>query len=306
MMATEQGFKVCRLRDVSGGGEATIVPELGGIVSSLRLPWAGESREVLFRHPHFWDPGAERTRGGIPFLFPVCGRMQRDGASGVYIVGGRVYAMKIHGFSMRGPWQTIRADETAVTVALADSAESRTQYPFAFRLNLTFRFEQGAFLIDQTYENTGKVPLPYYAGFHPYFLTPDPGAGKDSVILDYAPVARWAYNATLTDIAGKVAAPALPTRITDPAINEALTEVGADREVRLRYPDGVVLHTRADGVEDPAMFRFVQLYTMDDRPFFCVEPWMGFPNGMNTVDGVRWLAAGAVEHGCLRVWTSRA
>ena len=36
---------------------------------------------------------------------------------------------------------------------------------------------------------------------------------------------------------------------------------------------------------------------MADQPFFCVEPWMGHPNAMNTVAGVHWLAPGGSVRG---------
>lgn len=305
MVEVYEGFQVYRIRAAHGTSEACIVPELGGIVSSLRLPGPGGPREVLYQHPHFWDPAAERTRGGIPFLFPVCGRLERDGMSGAYLLDGKLRTMKIHGFSMRGPWSVVRSGTHDLTLAFGDTAASRDAYPFAFRLELTFRFEGAGFVIDQTYTNPGAAAFPYYAGFHPFYLTPAPGAGKEQTMLDYRPTGRWVYNQRLTDVCGSEAAPALPRSVTDPAVNEVLTRVGEDREVRLVYPDGMVLHSRADGIEDKALFPFVQLYTMSDRPFFCVEPWMGFPNALNTVAGARWLPAGATEHGRLSVWSSQ-
>jgi galactose mutarotase-like enzyme len=205
---------------------------------------------------------------------------------------------------MREPWQVVKADDVSLTVRLVDSGPSRTAFPFPFRLTLTFRFDAGAFAIDQAYENTGTRTMPYYAGFHPFFATPEPAQGKEATQLDYKPVCHWVYNDTLTDVCRTAAPPAMPRSVADPAINEMLTRVETDREVRLRHPDGWVIHTRADGIEDAGMFPFVQLYTMPDRPFFCVEPWMGFPNALNTASGARWLAPGQSEHGRLMVWTS--
>ena len=55
----------------------------------------------------------------------------------------------------------------------------------------------------------------------------------------------------------------------------------------------------AGGIDDPSFFSYVQLYTIPEQPFFCVEPWMSFPNAMNTVSGVRWLQPGQTECGIL-------
>lgn len=304
MKVSENGCVVYRLSAADGHGEATIVPALGAVVSSLRLPGPAGLREVLYQHPHFWDPAVERTRGGIPFLFPVCGRLERGGAAGTYLLDGQLHDLKIHGFAMRVPWQVVKADDVSLTARLVDSEVSRAAFPFPFRVTLTFRFEAGAFVIDQAYENPGTRAMPYYAGFHPFFATPEPGQGKETTRLEYKPVSRWLYNDRLTDICGNEPPPDLPRSVADPLIGETLTRVGADREVRLVHADGVVVHSRADGVEDEEMFPYVQLYTMPDRPFYCVEPWMGFPNALNTVSGARWLAPGRTEHGRLTVWTS--
>lgn len=304
MITTQNGVEVYTIKAADGSAEADVVPALGAIVSALRLPWGAGLRDVLFRHPFFWDAQSERTRGGYPFLFPICGRLERDGLAGGYLYDGRVYQMKNHGFSMRMPWSVVAAETSAITVELRDTAETRVQYPFGFRVTLRFVVRQGALIIEQDYANTGSAPMPYYAGFHPYYLTALPGEGKELTRIRYTAQSQLRYNARLTDIAGREAAPGLPNRITAPELNERLTEVAPGTAVDLLYPDGVVLHTLAEGLEDPRMFPFVQLYTMEDRPFFCVEPWMAFPNALNTVKGCRWLAPGQRERGLLKAWTS--
>jgi galactose mutarotase-like enzyme len=300
----QHGYGVFRIRAADGSAEACVVPELGGIVSSLRLPGPGGLQEVLFQHPFFWETHAERTRGGLPFLFPTCGRLERNGQPGAYLYDGLVYQMTIHGFGMRLPWSVRKADASSVTLVLHDTDATRVQYPFAFEVALTYRVLPGRLLIEQEYRNPGRVPLPYYAGFHPYFLTPAAGAGKDKVRINFRAVSRLFYNERLTDVVGRGAAPALPAGVSDAALHECLAEVRDNKEVELQFPGGLVLHIAADGVEDHDMFPYVQLYTAAEQPFFCVEPWMGFPNALNTVRGCRLLAPGHAERGVLRVWTS--
>ena len=147
--------------------------------------------------------------------------------------------------------------------------------------------------------------MPYYAGFHPYFRTPAPGEGKEKVLLDYKPVRAFRYNERFTDLAEPVPPPAVPVGVHSEAVLEQrLTRVGDDRELRVVIPGGPAIHMAAEGVEDPDLFPYIQLYTMADKPFFCVEPWMGFPNALNTVAGARWLKPGQSERGMLRVWVT--
>ena len=178
MVETEQGFKVYRIRAAAGGGEAAIVPDLGAVVSSLRLPGPGGLREVLFRHPHFWDPAAERTRGGIPFLFPICGRLERNGQSGAYLFDGHVYEMKIHGFAMRGPWEVVKADGSSLTVRLTDSPASLRQFPFSFRITLVFRFEGGLSSSIRRTRIPGSSHFPFMQVSIPIFSRQSPGPAR--------------------------------------------------------------------------------------------------------------------------------
>lgn len=299
------GFKVYTIKASDGSGEAQIVPDLGANVSSLKLPWKDGLRETLYLHPFYWERKSERTRGGFPFIFPICGRLERDGEAGVYLYEGVRYKMANHGFSMRVPWNvTDNSEDDSIVLSLRDNNLTLNEYPFPFEVRLRFRIAAGMFTIEQDYINPGKEPIPYYAGFHPYFATPAPGQGKERVKLDYRPIEQWTYNNRLTDIITRDSPPSVPSIVSDSSLNEKLTRVGLDKEVRLIFPEGHTLHVCAEGIRDRDMFPFVQLYTMPDRPFFCVEHWMGFPNAMNTVKGCRWLGPATSEQGIMRVWTS--
>ena len=187
-------------------------------------------------------------------------------------------------------------DDTLI-LRLEDTDATRAMYPFRFEVVLTYRAERNALVCEQSYVNRGDVPMPYYAGFHPYFRTPVAGAGKETVALDYKPIRAFRYNERFTDLAEEVPPPAVPVGAHAAAVLEQrLTMVGSERELRIAMPDGLVIHMAAD------IFPYVQLYTMTDKPFFCVEPWMAFPNALNTVAGARWLKPGQTERGVLRVW----
>jgi len=214
--------------------------------------------------------------------------------------------MQSHGFGPRIPWKVLATDrDDTLILQLTDTDATRQMYPFRFEVRLTYRAEKDALACEQIYSNRGNVAMPYYAGFHPYFRITAPGEGKEKVLLDYKPVRAFKYNERLTDLAGETALPSLPAAVTDPTINERITRVGEDRETKLALPDGLTIHMAAEGVEDSDLFPYIQLYTMADKPFFCVEPWMGFPNALNTVAGARWLKPGQSERGMLRMWITK-
>lgn len=297
------GIRVFALASADGRVHADIVPELGGIVSSLRLPDAdGRPRECLFQHPWFWGPPTGELRGGIPPLFPVCGRLLKDGTRGLYHVDGRPYVLPIHGFSFRFPWQVVAARAPGVLhLRLADSAATRQMYPFAFELDLIHSVSAEGLSSCLTVRNTGDTPMPYYAGFHPYFLTPPPGAGKEQTRFAARPLARHLYNATKTDLVGSAPPPAFPMPIVAVDVNELLLEVGDRGTTRLMWPDGFTLVQRAT-----PLFRYRQFYTLPDQPFFCDEPWMAPPGSLNRPGAPRMLPPGQAESGTVCLATGTA
>lgn len=286
-----------------GHTRATFVPEKGGIGSSIIMPFNGEGRELLFQHTHFWEKGNSSLPGGWPFIFPICARLERMGAEGNYLYDGQIYFLPIHGFAPITPWEVKDTSEPdTIILTLRDNKSTLEHYPFSFFIELKYQVSEGVLICSQRYSNTDNKPLPYYAGFHPYFLTPPAGNGKEKVMLNYEPTRRFRYNQKLTDLVGTQELFSLPASIADPTINEQLVELGTNKTITLNYPDGFTVNLLADGVEDPNLFSYVQLYTQSNAPFICVEPWMSFPNALNSVAGVRWLQPGKNEHGMLKLW----
>lgn len=289
----QHGLQVWTVVSPDGGTRASIVPALGAAVSSLLWPAPVAGRELLFQHEWFWDPARAETRGGIPILFPNCGRLLRDGAPGAWAYGGREYHLPIHGFAMRRPWVVLddrRSHE--LVLGLVDSRETREGFPFAFELTLRFAVAERRFSCEVTVRNRGVEALPCGLGFHPYFRTPPPGAGKEDVIIT-APVARRRrYDATYTDFEGDLPAPGEWT-VRDPDFSTSLMETEQDAVARIRWPDGLALRIGARGGDGGFQARHLQMYTVPELPFICVEPWAGRPNDLNRGHGPLWLAGGA-------------
>ncbi|MFT3742090.1 MAG: aldose epimerase [Gammaproteobacteria bacterium] len=278
--------------------QAQFLPDRGAMGCSLIMPGSNGPRELLFLHDYFNDPNEKRFTGGWPFCFPVCGRLKRYGQEGYYYYDGQVYQLDIHGFASQLPWEVVDFGEQHLHMRLSATAATLAQYPFEFEIELAYHISRGLLECRQTYKNKGARPMPYYAGFHPYFATPGLKQGKANVVFNCEPVKSLAYNETLTDLIGGCETFPLPTSITAD-INERLLVLGQNKTTQLTYPDGDILKMTVTGVEDPNLFPYLQIYTPLKQPFICIEPWMGHPNALNSVEGVRWLAPGASEHGDL-------
>lgn len=301
-MLKQSQFDCISIQSLDGSSEITCVPQRGGALSSIIMPGISGPRELLFQHDYFWDNEIDDLPGGLPLAFPVFARLERQGQRGAYLYEGNLYHLPIHGFAWQEAWEAAVTDTHRLVLTLSDNARTRKQYPFSFRIELCYELHRAELICHQTYTNLSDKPMPYSAGFHPYFLTPAFTHGKEAVQLDFAPERCFTYNDQFTDLVGDKPVFALPTAITRPEVNEQLTRVGHDKEIRLTYPDGDRIHLCAEGIEDENLFPFVQLYTIPDKPFFCAEPIMAPPNAMNTVSGMRWLQPGQSERGLLRLW----
>lgn len=166
----------------TSGGQALIVPALGGMVHSLRLRvrpqdgvsevLRGDSPEELFANPWF--------RGRI--LFPFNDRIP----GGQYSFGGKTYRMEsnaddgsaIHGFLYREGLTLIaqNADADGASLVLELEAERchRPAYPWMIGFRVEYRLEGSSFLLRMTARNMGSDLAPLAFGWHPYFCLPGP------------------------------------------------------------------------------------------------------------------------------------
>lgn len=253
-------MKEYRIRD-NAGTQAVILPEKGATVISLQK----NGVEFLYRDMDNLA-SSERPRCGIPFLFPIFGRLK----DGKYIWDGLEYAMQIHGFGHTSPWQVAVHTENTLRLVLEETEETLAQYPFRFRVTLEFTLSQGVFTIGQTYENLDEKPMPYNYGFHPYFLTDKLENLRVETTAD-----------TFFDFA--VGGRAFGQGSVSLTVPEGAPETGA-AFMGVRAP--TVLHNGAEGkrltLEFDHSFHTHVLWTQAGKKFLCVEPVNGTANGLNT------------------------
>jgi len=295
-MPLTQPIEFIELIDKTSSTKALFIPEYGGMISSLQM----QGRELMYLTDIFYDQEANDLRGGLALCFPVVGRLKWQNELGAYHYNDSVYHLPIHGFSWLMPWSVKAQSRDQLTLTLSDNERTHEMYPFKFEIQLHYEIAHNKLICRQSYKNLDDKPLPYYAGFHPYFRVEKSEDNNSDVTLNYNPMRRFLYNPDYTDILREMPLFNLPSRITNPDLNEQLTQLGQIKVVTLQYQNGDSLHMTAEGVEDPNLFPYIQLYTVPDEPFFCVEPWMRYPNAMNRED-VRWLSPGQSEHGMLTI-----
>lgn len=281
-----------------GRARATLIPERGGLLSSLVLKAPdGDALPLLWMPPDFVASESGWPGGGLPICFPFAGRVFHDGQPFQYELAGAIRPMAIHGFAYGLPWSVKSAGNDAIELELTDSEATHKLYPFKYNLLARYELSETSLKVSISVRHDGAVngagSMPVALGLHPYFVAPWQG----SELADYrlSTSATRQYRVTPSGGAGKGApfpsdAAETRGRLTEPVFGNLILGSMTKPEARLvdeRRRTAIDVSWKNDG-----QIGYVVLWTKPDQGFHCVEPWMGLPDAVNNGQGIRWLAAG--------------
>ena len=269
---TKHGVNYATLTLTDGAYAFTVTPEKGGMATSFTK----NGVEYLWLRDGNFE-STDRPRCGVPILFPSCSKP--DG--GVHIFDGAAYPIEVHGFADLVPWQVAKADDEAIELTLTPNGLTKFVYPFDFALTMRYTLQGARAGLALTVKNTGKKPLPFSVGFHPYFAV----SKLENVKFDIT-------AATCSEDA-KGEQPAAPKDIT------LTRKPGSADSIRLLtgVQNPMKLTDTADGrtvtVDFDDKFGKGVLWQQDAESFVCMEPWNGWANSVNEAGRHEELAPGA-------------
>ena len=271
--ATER-YTTYYLIDRTTDSRVSVVPERGGMVTGVQM---GNRQLLYLDRERFTHPDLS-VRGGIPILFPICGNLPNNR----YTWKGQTYELPQHGFGRTLPWSVTSTDsdrDAALTLTLKHTRETLSVYPFEFKLNFTYRWGASVLSLEQQFCNHSDEVMPFSIGFHPYF------AVDNKALLQFELPTRRYY-----DRANDIATEFLGTWETDLAEIDAAFEPidsGQPLEAKVSDRDWQVK------ISADAYFRHLVFWTVDGKPFFCLEPWSAPRNAINTAQDLLLLEPGA-------------
>ena len=267
-------FPGIALEDTAARSRAVVCPSRGALVSHLDVGGV----PLLYLDEATLLDTSKNVRGGIPVLFPSPGKLTGDR----YDRGGVRGQLAQHGFARNKAWSVV-GDATdssaAVTLALESDAQTRANYPFEFRVELTFRLSGSVFRIEQRVQNRGATAMPFGMGFHPYFAVPQGSKAG----------ARIATRATRAwDNAAKREIPLVqPIDLTAPEVDLHFLDHGSSSSAVTWDSGGRSIALSGS----PEFTRWV-VWTLAGKDFVCLEPWTCPGDALNTGQGLIELAAG--------------
>ena len=258
------GFSTFALVDERTASRVEVVPERGGIVTRFAV---GDD-EVLYLDESTLADRAKNVRGGIPVLFPICGRLPDD----LLVVNGRAHPLKQHGFARNMSWEVLAADSSAngasLTMRIVSNEETQARFPWQFETRLAVALSGRRLTMEWEIANASLTAMPLHCGFHPYFRVDDAQKSATRVETDATRALDNRTGATIT----------LGSRID-------LTAQEVDLHLSDHRPAGTVLHRPGRGSVSLSWsgFRQLVIWTLAGKDFVCVEPWNA-PAGVMTTN----------------------
>lgn len=251
-------------------------------------------------HDLLWNADARWWPRSSPVLFPIVGRLR----AGRTTIGGKPFAMAVHGFAASQAFGVRAQSSHRVELGFSSNETTRAAYPFEFDLSVAYYLHDGGLEVRLRVTNTGACELPYALGLHPGFRWPfaaDSAAGHAIVFeRDESPLVPSITANGLLSTAPR-GLPLAGRRLgLDAALfaHDALCFLDArSNEVRFEAPSRAAIVIRADN------FSHWALWSKPGAPLLCIEAWTGhgdpegFSGELADKPSMRQLAPGlASEH----------
>jgi galactose mutarotase-like enzyme len=268
----QQQHETYLLTDESSQAQASVIPERGGII----LSWRVGNQDILYLDTErFKDPNLS-IRGGVPLLFPICGNLLDD----TYTHNGKTYQLKQHGFARNLPWHVSHQSTDAgasVTVSLKSNEETRAGYPFEFELAYVYTLRGNSLELRHQHTNHSSEPMPFSTGIHPYFVVPEKKQLEIDILASHYQVKG---EPTLHAFSG--------FDFDQEEIDFAFVDLSA-RQASVRDRNRNLQLT----ICYDSHYSTLVFWTVKGKDFYCLEPWTGPRNALNTGANLLHVEPGA-------------
>ena len=254
--------------------------------AGLDLLWNGD--------PAFWS-------GRSPLLFPIVGTLN----DGHFRWRGKRFALPRHGLARTRRFDVLRAREDEVVFRLRADTDTLRVYPFRFEVDMAYRLEGDAFLMEAIVRNAGDEPMPASIGFHPAFRWPLFPAARGAHRIDFehdepAPIRRLDSSGLLTDARHPTPVRGRRLALDDSLFRDDVVIFDQLRSRQLRY-GAETADAKHDLIIDFTGATHLGLWTKPGAGFLCIEPWrgvadpVGFSGEFDTKPGVFMVPAGDTQ-----------
>ncbi len=132
---------------------------------------------------YMWRRDASLWGSSAPILFPIVGAVTND----TYRIGKDTYHLTQHGFARHNEFATNLISDTKLEFVLESNETIKEQYPYLFRLTVTYELIANSLKCTCKVENIDQQAIYFQIGGHPAFACPfHEGESSDSYYLEFS------------------------------------------------------------------------------------------------------------------------
>lgn len=222
-----------------------------------------QDKEYIWEgNPDFWGKHS-------PVLFPIVGTLKNN----TYTINGKEYQLPRHGFARDMDFQLIEKTENSAVFSLKSDAETLKKYPFEFELQLIYTLENSTLNIRYKVINNSKTKMPFSIGAHPAIALPEE---FENYAFEFEKEEVLKYYILENDLISNKTEILRTTENLIP-LNYKLFENDALIFKSLESNSLTILENSKPYIKfDFKDFPSLGIWTKDQAPFVCIEPWLGY------------------------------
>ncbi|OXA95727.1 aldose epimerase [Flavobacterium oncorhynchi] len=222
-----------------------------------------QEKEYIWEgNPSFWGKHS-------PILFPIVGTLKNN----TYILDQKEYQLSRHGFARDMEFQLIEKTENSAVFSLESNNETLKKYPFEFELQLIYSLEKTSLNIEYIVINKSDRKMPFSIGAHPAIALPE---NFENYSFKFEKEEVLKFNLLENDLISNKTE-VLKTSDNLVRLNYKLFENDALVFKKLDSKSITILENEKPYIEvDFEDFPSLGIWTKDQAPFVCIEPWFGY------------------------------
>lgn len=222
-----------------------------------------QNKEYIWEgNPDFWGKHS-------PVLFPIVGTLKNN----TYTIDKKEYQLSRHGFARDMEFKLVEKTGNSAVFSLESNAETLKKYPFEFELQLIYTLESTSLNIEYIVINKGETKMPFSIGAHPAIALPE---NFENYSFKFEKQEPLKYNLLENDLISNKTETLKTTENVVP-LTYKLFENDALVFKTLESNSLTILENNKPYVQvDFEDFPSLGIWTKDQAPFVCIEPWFGY------------------------------
>lgn len=210
-----------------------------------------------------------------PVLFPVVGKLQND----TYTINNKQYNLPRHGFARDYEFNLIEKKENSLVLSLTQNEETINWFPFNFELQIVYTLSDDKLEISYLIKNNSDVKMPFSIGAHPAIAINEDFTKYSIEFENYQKLTNHNLNDQLFD--GTTNEILLNQQQLP--LSYSLFENDAIVLKNFECRNLIIFENRIPYLKfNLGNFPDLGIWTKQNAPFLCIEPWFGYADSNNT------------------------